>query len=305
MKKLWLILVLVLVLVLLFSLVGVLGQDNLGDTRGASDSDSSVNSPTGGSNGEDGWTSAGISEMRRVLNGVSEDGGGSKEAARAMLNKNSLIRKLPESVLDLAVEKKVITEREKFVYLHNRGIFGFIVGNFEFVQDFVGTKIGRAIGLNPLKVISPANSIFAFLFLVWLILFHPFTFIRKKGKMVWKYYYKVLGFSLFSGLLAMYFGGDKRYCGDYHFFRFSNWRLWIPFVYIISLFVPVLNRTVQIITLEFLPTSIIIRSFLIAFVVSLAPSFVQRFNEYRRRVYEEEAKLREETLHEISKLDLR
>lgn len=174
---------------------------------------------------------------------------------------------------------------------NSEGLFNFLKGlGDDFIVapiSFVVDKLGWVVGTNTFD--GESNHVFSFEY--WL------------GDAKEYFFFGIIVFLWMSIFQVFYAYGTKQRIKNP--FVLKNWRLYIAFIYAFLMGIPVLNRILQFITLEFLGINWFLRSLFIAGIFSFAPYVIKEYSKYRLRMEKEDEALEEAAMDEVVKVHLR
>lgn len=269
------------------------------------------------------WTYKGQT-LEQILNNPDIE----KEIKRLAFEKAALDKNLTIPLIDLAIAKNVINATERKFYEEDKGLYGIIKLNAKYYlgvsNNFVTDKFDWALGFSELQeddletkslFLFSANYwakygwqylLIGFAVVFWMFLFYPFaTLVDYRDQKVSLYqtisFFGQFGFFNTMWVSKSYFFTFKKII----IFPFpKNWRLYIPPVYAVLMGFPILNRLLQIVTLEFLGVHWIWRTLIIAVLISFAPFYLKKYGEYKRRKFEFKKALETEASKEAMKIRL-
>jgi hypothetical protein len=249
-----------------------------------------------------------------------------KEIKLIAFEKAALDKKLNETLIDLAIKQEVINKTEKNFYMNDLGLYSwtklktkyywgtasvYLTNHFDWLLGFSEYRKGDDLETKSLTIFSWyywktygwQYCLTALPFVFWMFLFYPFTktFKRNDGSII-----TIYELNYVTGFLQTIYDISKHY-----FFKFkkiriipfpTNWILYTPLIYAIAMGIPILNRTLQIITLEFLGVHWLWRSLILATMISFGPFFLKKYGEYRKRMKLEKDALEEQAAIEAMKI---
>jgi len=171
------------------------------------------------------------------------------------------------------------------------------------VGDWLGIKTAWALGAGTFEGkyvwqeegFLKRNLPMAFAILFWAMLFFPFTATAEARRDQ-----SVYTFEYVDGFFQAYFDSFKR-----HFLYWKNWRPWLPVFYMVLMIIPILNRTMQIVTFEFLGLHWVYRSLIVATAVSFMPTFWRAFIKMKKDRAKYEVELEHQAAIEMMRARMR